>query len=97
MGDAMDEEKERKQQLAGVRHCGGSRLLSCRRWCGWQGRGRLRALPNPPCWHRVLLPQLHACKQHSLAATLPGRQVRKEARAAIQRERDQQIALMIAK
>lgn len=77
MGDAMDEEKERRQQLAGVSAAG------CHGCCAaWGG-------PPPP------LP--HPAKAPTPRQLLPPAQVRKEAREAIARERDQQIAMMIAR
>lgn len=78
MGDAMDEEKERRQQLAGVRAA-------------------------PPAAALSSAPALAAaahCSRQGLSSFMycpPICQVRKEAREAIARERDQQIAMMIAR
>ncbi len=87
MGDALDEEKERRQQLAGV---------------SWQS-----AVSSHPSFglgkHVCLLmsfPSLLLPSVLPIATTPPSFrpwQVRKEARVAIAKERDQQIAVMIAK
>lgn len=93
MGDALDEEKERRQQMAGVSLGSegprSSLALAAVHCCG---KGAL-----PKCMH----PTHMKCSRsflHPLKPRYRGPpQVRKEARAAIQRERDQQIALMVAK
>ena len=95
MGDAMDEEKERRQQLAGV-SCSGADAVGMHVHLLCIGRFVPRAAGHSPD-----ATQLHAQATNCtlpLSISLPfSLQVRKEARAAIQRERDQQIALMIAK
>jgi len=96
MGDALDEEKERRQQLAGVRPC----LRLCCRWCsfhcwfhhcchladaccGVEGYAALAAALC--CPHFAHMPPLSLCR------CVPSLQVRKQAREAIARERDQRL------
>lgn len=98
MGDALDEEKERRQQLAGVSATHASRrrccLLRARAAAGallaWQGWLALQSTAPQAILELTRLPL-------PCYPSLTPPQVRKEAREAIARERDQQIALMIAK
>lgn len=91
MGDALDEEKERRQQLAGVSAEGWApAMLPACRHAAAAPAAPSSAPPPRPATSRAGPSPAPPTPHHSP-------QVRKEAREAVARERDQQIALMIAK